>query len=134
MSQTELIPIVDLNDEIIGYKARSEIAHDDIYRISWCRIRDQKGAILLAQRARTKKRNPGKRWPAAAGTVEQWETYLENIIKEIWEEIGIEVQASDLIVWTKKYNDYKDKRSFCQRYIYISTTALEIRSSHKHLK
>ena len=57
----QIIPVVNKQDEIICYKARKDITRDDIYRVSACRITDEQGNILLAQRAWTKKNNPGKR-------------------------------------------------------------------------
>jgi 8-oxo-dGTP pyrophosphatase MutT (NUDIX family) len=67
----------------------------------------------LAQRAWTKKHNPGKRWPAVAWTVAQGETYEENILHEIYEEIGLQVTLQDITLWDKKYVDY-DWCYFCQ--------------------
>jgi isopentenyldiphosphate isomerase len=55
---SELIPIVNLDDEIIGYKERSEITLQDIYRVSALWIENSKGEILLAQRGFMKKHNP----------------------------------------------------------------------------
>jgi isopentenyldiphosphate isomerase len=81
--------IVNENDEIIGYKQRSEIKQDDIYRVSALWVKNSQGDILLAKRSMTKKNSPGKWGPAVAGTVEEGETYESNIIKEAEEEIGL---------------------------------------------
>ncbi len=108
-SDNEIIPIVDLNDEIIGYKARKDIATEDIYRVSACWIKDKEGNILLAQRAFTKKNNPWKRWPAVAGTVNKNETYFQNIIKEIQEEVNIIVSEKDLTIWPKRFKNWEHK-------------------------
>lgn len=88
MSEEKII-IVDENDEIAGYKSRSEIGQEDIYRVSGLWIENSKGDVLLAQRAFTKKNNPGKWGPAVAGTVAKGETYDSNISKEAQEEIGL---------------------------------------------
>lgn len=108
-SDNEIIPIVDINDEIIWYKTRKDLTHEDICRITWCRITDGDGKILLAQRAWTKKANPWKRWPAVAWTVSKDETYLDNIIKEIKEEIGLDVDPTDLQIKVKRYSEYNQK-------------------------
>lgn len=115
-----LIPIVDLSDNIIWYKERTDITTDDIYRVSVCRVVDAEWKILLSQRAFTKKHNPGKRWPAVAGTVEKDETYLSNILKEIHEEIGIQVTEKDIIVGKKDYTD-KHRKHFGQRFLLTYT-------------
>lgn len=84
------IPIVNEQDEIIGYKERSTITANDIYRVSALWLKNFKGDILLAQRKLTEDHDPGKWGPAVAGTVDEGETYESNIIKEIKEEIGLE--------------------------------------------
>lgn len=116
--QDEIIPVVNLDDEIIWYKSRNNITTDDIYRVSACRIRDADGNILLAQRSFTKKNNPWKRWPAVAGTVSKDETYLQNIIKEIKEEISIDATEQNLTVWPKQFRDW-EHRYFRQWYVLI---------------
>ena len=86
----ELIPLVNDDDEIIGYKERAEIQTEDIYRVSALRITNSQGEILVAQRAFTKRNNPGTRWPAVLGTVEKGETYYDNIQKELFEELWVQ--------------------------------------------
>ncbi len=84
-----LIPIVNEQDEIIGYKERENIEPSDIYRTSGLMIYDGHGKVLLAQRAVTKSHDPGKWGPSVAGTVEKGEMYRDNIIKEAQEELGL---------------------------------------------
>ncbi len=116
MSSQELITIVDREDNLIGYKPRDEVTPNDIYRVSACWIKDELWNILLAQRAFTKKHNPWKWWPAVAWTNEAGETYRSNIIKEIKEEINIDIQESDLILWPKKFKN-EDRSYFGQWFL-----------------
>lgn len=81
--------IVDENDNPIALKYREDIQQSDIYRVATLWITNSKGYILLAQRALTKKNDPGRWGPAVAGTVEEGETYEANIIKEAEEELGL---------------------------------------------
>lgn len=84
------IILVDEKDNVIGSKERSKLNHpEDIYRVSALWITNNKGDILLAQRALTKDKDPGLWGPSVAGTVELGETYDDNIKKEISEEIGL---------------------------------------------
>jgi isopentenyl-diphosphate delta-isomerase len=83
------IPIVNEQDEIIGYKDREDRNPNDICRITGLWLTDPDGKILLAQRSFSKKLSPGLWGPAVAGTVEEGETYESNIIKEAEEEIGL---------------------------------------------
>jgi hypothetical protein len=49
------IPIVDENDEIIGYKERDEINANDIYRVTSILVTDGGDNILLQKRSLSKK-------------------------------------------------------------------------------
>ncbi len=89
MTSKPRITIVDEHDEIIGYKERGTLKKEDIYRVSALWITDSRGRILLARRHRTKSHHPRKWGPAVAGTVDEGETYEENIIKEAEEELGL---------------------------------------------
>ncbi|MFA6301101.1 MAG: NUDIX domain-containing protein [Candidatus Paceibacterota bacterium] len=83
------IPIVDESDNIINYKDINDRKPDDIYRVSSLWVTNSKGDILLAKRALRMKRDPGKWGAAVAGTLEDDETYEENIIREAEEELGL---------------------------------------------
>jgi len=83
------IPIVNEQDEIIKVVDIKDRKPGEICRITGLWLTDPEGNILLAQRAFNKKLSPGLWGPAAAGTVEEGETYESNIIKEAEEEIGL---------------------------------------------
>ncbi len=83
------IPIVNEQDEIIKVIDINDRRSGEICRVSALWIVNEKDEILLAQRGLNKKRDPGKWGPAVAGTVEEGETYEDNIIKEAEEEIGL---------------------------------------------
>lgn len=89
--------IVDKNDEVIGYKLRNNRTSEDIIRIAGIWMENEKNEVLIAQRSKNKKNDPGKWGPAAAGTLEKGETYKSNILKEVEEEIGIILESKDLI-------------------------------------
>lgn len=83
------IPVVNEEDEIIGYKDRKDRNPKDIFRATCLWVADKEGNILLAQRALKKEHAPGLWSLAVGGTVEEGETYESNIIKEAKEEIGL---------------------------------------------
>ena len=83
------IPIVNEQDEIIGYKDREDRTPEDIIRTTAIWVTDENGNILLQRRKLTKKLNPGKWSQAVGGTVEEGETYESNAYKEMEEEIGV---------------------------------------------
>jgi len=82
--------IVDDNDVPIGLKYRQEMDPEkDNYRCSGIWITNNKAEVLLAQRKFTKTHDPGKWGPAAAGTLEEGDTYESNAYQELSEELGI---------------------------------------------
>ena len=108
------IQVVDDQDQVIGIKERNDIDFDsDIYRVSALWITNSKNQALLAKRATTKDKDPGKWQSAVAGTVDEGETYDMNIYKEAMEEIGLNgVQFTKGI---KTYTKYPYS-FFCQWY------------------
>ena len=84
------IQIVNEQDQVIGVKERSELDYSkDIYRVSALWLVNSAGKALLAKRASNKDKDPGLWGPAVAGTVDEGETYEDNIYKEAQEEIGL---------------------------------------------
>lgn len=84
------IVVVNDQDGVIGLKERGTLVQEDIYRVSALWITNSGGDILLAQRHFSKSHHPGKWGPAVAGTIDEGESYDENIVKEAEEEIGLE--------------------------------------------
>ena len=84
------IPIVNLQDEVIGSKPREDIDYThDIFRTASLWITNSNDDVLLAQRKLDKKVDPGKWAEAVGGTVENNDTYEETVIREAEEELGI---------------------------------------------
>jgi isopentenyldiphosphate isomerase len=106
--------IVDENDNIIGLKERDQIDHqNDIYRVTSLWLTNSKGEILLAHRSPEKRNDPNTWGSAVAGTIEEDESYDENIYKEAMEEIGL-----NGVVFTKgpKTRVSYPRNYFCQWY------------------
>jgi isopentenyldiphosphate isomerase len=84
------IPIVNKHDQIIGYKERDEVDYaSDIFRTASLWITNSNGDILLAQRKYDKKVDPGKWAEALGGTVENEDSYIDTVIREAEEELGL---------------------------------------------
>ncbi|HVX90926.1 MAG TPA: NUDIX domain-containing protein [Candidatus Paceibacterota bacterium] len=88
--------VVNESDEVIATKERGELLPTDIVRVSALWLTNSQGEVLLAKRAASKKYDASKWGPAVAGTVEEGESYEQNMVKEIQEELGIEIAASAL--------------------------------------
>lgn len=111
---TPLTQIVDEHDIVIGHKRREDVhPKTDIYRVSALWITNSHGDVLLAQRSFTKKNSPGRWGPAVAGTVEDDESYIENIIKESEEELGIQKVTFSIM---QKERIRSPRNYFCQWY------------------
>lgn len=106
--------IVDKDDNVIQTVDRSDFnSATDIYRVSGLWVTNGQGEVLLAQRSFSKTNGAGQWGPAVAGTVEEGETYLSNIIKETEEEIGvIDIQFTEgpKVFWDGS------RKFFCQWY------------------
>ena len=124
---TELITIVDENDNLIWYKQRWTLNHwKDIYRISALRLENSKWEVLMAQRSYSIKNQWWQRWPAVAGTIDKWETYESNILKESQEEIWLELK--EYKIWIKEFVHAKEnnnRKYFRQRFIAKSDKKIE---------
>ena len=109
------IIVVDEQDEVIGFKERSEIDFSkDIYRVSCLWIVNSKGEILIARRSNKKEQNPNKWGPSVAGTNDEGETYEENIYKEVREELGVEGLSLKVL---RKIFIHSKARYFCAIFI-----------------
>lgn len=75
--------VVNESDEVIATKERAELLTTDIVRVSALWLTNSQGEVLLAKRAASKKYDASKWGPAAAGTVEECESYEQNMVKEI---------------------------------------------------
>jgi isopentenyl-diphosphate delta-isomerase len=118
------IPVVDKDDNQISTKDRDSLTAGDFYRVSALWLTNSAGEILLAQRAHTKSNSPGKWGPAVAGTVEEGETYDSNIVKEIFEEIGLSLSIDQLVKGPKVFVKTTEKGFFDQWYFYTADLPL----------
>lgn len=91
MIKIEYLPIVDEDAKVIG-KATREECHknpDLLHPVVRLHIFNEKGQILLQQRAFNRSVEPGKWDAAVAGHVSYGETAENTVIRETQEEIGI---------------------------------------------
>ena len=110
------IAIVDEKDNLLDYKNITEVLSTDISRISALWLENEKKEVLIAQRAENKKFDPGKWGPAVAGTVEEGEDYLDNVLKEAKEEVGLTFVERDLTLGPKQLIQGNHRRYFLQWY------------------
>jgi len=119
LSSEEKIILVNEHDEVIGSCLRSEKPDDVIIRVTAVWIQNSKGDVLLAQRAHHKKVKPGQWSVAAGGTVEYGESYLDNAVKELHEEIGYIVDPVLFRAENKFFLPDENSNSFGMVYLLI---------------
>ncbi len=110
--------LVNEKDEVIGVKPRNDLTEGDIIRVSALIVLNSNGEMLIARRALSKLHNPGKWSLAVAGTVEEGETYMSNIIKEAKEEISLVITESDIA------EEVHDFTGATHKYFYIKYSTL----------
>ncbi len=87
---SEIIPIVNDRDAVIGSAAREVFDYArNIYRVSALMVMNGRGQVLLAQRSLKKPNAPGVWGPSVAGTVAMGESYIDTMVREAEEEIGL---------------------------------------------
>lgn len=121
----ERVIIVDENDNFVRICERDQWNDGEIHQVSALWVSNSNGEILLAQRALAKKHAPGLWGPAAAGTVNEGETYESNVIKEAEEEIGLQVKPEQLEVGHRELVGKPDNRRFRQWFMVKMDVPLE---------
>lgn len=93
----ELLDVYDEDNNCLGYSLdRKEIHEKKLWHrhvSAW--IMNKEGKVLLQQRSFTKKKNPGK-WAKTGGHVDANETCKQAIKREIYEEIGLEINDNEI--------------------------------------
>lgn len=122
----ELLDIVNENNELTGDIVEREIVHE---MGLWHRevaviIVNKEGKILLEKRAPTKKQSPNK-WALCAGHIEAGDIPENAIVREMKEEIGVDISIDELefikpAVRNIKFNDNLYNRAFQYTYFWIT--------------
>lgn len=112
----ELLSVVDENDRVIGQKGRGEIHRLGLrHRSVHLLIFNQAGDVLLQKRSMQKDNCPGYWDSSVAGHVEAGESYGQCLMREVTEELGIEL--SQLPGKICKLSPNKNNgMEFCQAY------------------
>lgn len=90
MSQEEQVIIVDEQNQELEAVPRSVMRRDVLlHRATYVIVENSKGEILIQKRSMSKDVYPGYYDPTTGGVVKAGETYEENVVREIYEEIGV---------------------------------------------
>ena len=94
----ELIDVLDENGNKTGRIETRKIVHQEglYHRIVVIAIIDKNGNVLMQQRSIKKKTNPEKWDISVAGHVSSGQTSIQAAIREIKEEVGIDINEKEL--------------------------------------
>lgn len=122
----ELLDIVDEDNNLTGEALSRKKIHEygfwHRHVSSW--IMNKDGKILLQKRAACKKRNPN-RWAKTGGHVDSGETVEEAIIREIKEEIGIDIPKEEVKVLDVMRSPEPNNRYFVYNFIFLVDHKIE---------
>jgi isopentenyldiphosphate isomerase len=91
---SEILSVVDERDRVIGPRRRDDIHRLGLrHRASHVLVFDIEGRLFLQKRGLHKDSNPGLWDSSVAGHVDDGESYDQCCIREIKEEIGIQVES-----------------------------------------
>lgn len=126
----ELLDVLDENGKITGQKEDKDRIHQKgLWHREVCvLIRNEKGEYLIQKRAATKKQAPNK-WGMTAGHVKAGENFEEAMVREIKEELGIEVLVEDLKPLAIFKEPYESKtttnKNYTKYYFYSTNRKIE---------
>jgi isopentenyl-diphosphate Delta-isomerase len=96
-TDNEILEIVDMNDNVIGKATRAEIHSKNwIHRAVHIFVFNPKGEIYIQRRSSKKDRHPLKLDSSAAGHVDPGETYEQTALRELSEELSLEIPVEEL--------------------------------------
>ncbi len=116
---SELIDIVNEQDEVIGTMTRDDPSHVDyITRNVVVSLRNSQGDHIIQVRSQTKKHWPGCFDLAACGGVKAGESYEDAAERELFEELGVRTHLASLVKYPREV-EYKggNRRLFTQLFL-----------------
>ena len=122
----ELIQIVDKNGKFTGEIMDRKEAHDKNLphnEVAAFIINDKK-QVLLQKRSPNKRFNPNK-WALCAGHVDAYESLENAMLREIKEEIGIDVSINDLKRLGNREVNIRETNSHITYYYYVKVNLKE---------
>jgi isopentenyl-diphosphate delta-isomerase type 1 len=86
----ELLPVVDRQDRVTGFKPRQEVhARGLLHRAVHVLVYDRRGRLYLQLRSPDKDTHPGKWTSSASGHLDPGEDYWQAARRELLEELGL---------------------------------------------
>ena len=123
----EYIDIFDYNNNPTGEIKEKIQAHEDgnFHRTAHVWIMNDKKELLLQKRSATKKSHPNFWDISGAGHIRAGETVIEEAIRELKEELGVEVKEEDL-QYIATIKSTKNPKNMEFQYVYLLNCNKEI--------
>ena len=123
----EYIDIFDYNNNPTGEIKEKTQAHEDgnSHRTAHVWIMNDKKELLLQKRSATKKSHPNFWDISGAGHIRAGETVIEGAIRELKEELGVEVKEEDL-QYIATIKSTKNPKNMEFQYVYLLNCNKEI--------
>lgn len=95
---SEVFDVVDEKDEVVGQRTRGEVHQLGLrHRAVHVLMFNRQGNVFLQQRSHLKDVSPMAWDSSAAGHLDSGESYAEAAVREIREELGVEIAASERV-------------------------------------
>ena len=116
----ELIEIVDENGDFTGQIMDKEEAHDKnlLHNEVGIFIINDDGKVLLQKRSANKRFSPNK-WGLCAGHVDAYESLETAALREIKEEVGLDLSLKELIPYGEREINISDSNSHITYFYYV---------------
>ena len=123
----EYIDIFDYNNNPTGEIKEKTQAHEDgnFHRTAYVWIMNDKKELLLQKRSATKKSHPNFWDISGVGRIRAGETVIEGAIRELKEELGVEVKEEDL-QYIATIKSTKNPKNMEFQYVYLLNCNKEI--------
>lgn len=122
----ELIEIVDKDGNFTGQIIDKEEAHDKnlLHNEVAVFIVNNKKQVLLERRSANKRFNPNK-WALCAGHVDAGESLESAALRELKEEVGIDISQNDLMPFAERKFTIRDSNSHITYFYYTKSNLNE---------
>ena len=124
----EYIDIFDENNNIIGQVKEKAQGHEDgnFHRTAHIWIMNDKKELLIQKRSATKKSHPNCWDISGAGHIRAGESVIDGAIRELKEELGVEVKEKDL-QYISTIKSTKNPKNMEFQYVYLLNCNKEIK-------
>lgn len=104
MTASELVDVVDADDNVIGRVTRAEMRRQKLrHRVTYILVFNSRGQLFVHQRSATKDVYPSYYDVAVGGVVAAGESYDDGARRELFEEIGVSLQPRSMLAF--QYED-----------------------------